>query len=62
MRGDAGAVRILAFSIGRTQELLYELEHITHRHKKNKIIPTGKTSRLLLIHQWPRNILKLIVN
>ncbi len=30
---DAGTVLIPAFSIGRTQELLYELEEIIHRHK-----------------------------
>ncbi|MFA5633068.1 MAG: MBL fold metallo-hydrolase [Porticoccaceae bacterium] len=31
---DAGAVLIPAFSIGRTQELLYEIEEIIHRYKK----------------------------
>ncbi|KZZ60961.1 hypothetical protein A3762_14905 [Oleiphilus sp. HI0125] len=30
---DSGVVLILAFSIGRTQELLYELEGIIHRNK-----------------------------
>ena len=30
---NAGTVLIPAFSIGRTQELLYELEEIIHRHK-----------------------------
>lgn len=30
---NAGTVLIPAFSIGRTQELLYELEDIIHRHK-----------------------------
>jgi len=31
---DRGAVLIPAFSIGRTQELLYELEEIIHRNRK----------------------------
>ncbi|PKI17938.1 MBL fold metallo-hydrolase RNA specificity domain-containing protein [Colwellia sp. 12G3] len=31
---DNGVVLIPAFSIGRTQELLYELEKIIHQHKK----------------------------
>lgn len=30
---DRGAILIPAFSIGRTQELLYELEEIIHRHQ-----------------------------
>lgn len=33
---DKGVVLIPAFSIGRTQELLYELEHIIHSNKKTK--------------------------
>jgi len=33
---DDGVVLIPAFSIGRTQELLYELEHIIHSYKKTK--------------------------
>ena len=42
---DAGSVLIPAFSIGRTQELLYELEHIIHQHKNKTISHTrsGKT-------------------
>ncbi|WP_350432835.1 MBL fold metallo-hydrolase [Shewanella sp. H8] len=32
---DNGVVLIPAFSIGRTQELLYEFEHIIHRNKNN---------------------------
>ena len=32
--GNGGTVLIPAFSIGRTQELLYELEEIVHRHRK----------------------------
>ncbi|HEC85178.1 MAG: MBL fold metallo-hydrolase [Candidatus Parabeggiatoa sp. nov. 2] len=31
---DKGAVLIPAFSLGRTQELLYEFEQIIHRHKR----------------------------
>jgi metallo-beta-lactamase family protein len=37
---DSGTVLIPAFSIGRTQELLYELEHIIHQ---NKLKPVSKT-------------------
>ena len=33
---DNGVVLIPAFSIGRTQELLYELEKIIHSHKKEQ--------------------------
>ena len=33
---DNGVVLIPAFSIGRTQELLYEFEHIIHSSKKTK--------------------------
>lgn len=32
---DRGAILIPAFSIGRTQELLYELEEIIHRNRSN---------------------------
>ncbi|WP_309477166.1 MBL fold metallo-hydrolase [Marinomonas foliarum] len=38
--GDSGTVLIPAFSIGRTQELLYELEHIIHQ---NKLKPVSQT-------------------
>jgi metallo-beta-lactamase family protein len=31
---DGGAILVPAFSIGRTQELLYELEDIIHRHQR----------------------------
>ncbi|MGI2111893.1 MBL fold metallo-hydrolase RNA specificity domain-containing protein [Shewanella frigidimarina] len=34
---DNGVVLIPAFSIGRTQELLYEFEHIIHRNKHNPV-------------------------
>ncbi|WP_133013321.1 MBL fold metallo-hydrolase RNA specificity domain-containing protein [Marinomonas flavescens] len=37
---DAGTVLIPAFSIGRTQELLYELEHIIHQNKTKTISHT----------------------
>jgi metallo-beta-lactamase family protein len=33
---DRGVVLIPAFSIGRTQELLYELEDIIHRHTRSR--------------------------
>lgn len=35
---DRGVILIPAFSIGRTQELLYELEDIIYRSKKQKIL------------------------
>jgi metallo-beta-lactamase family protein len=35
---DRGVILIPAFSIGRTQELLYELEDIIHRSKRKKIL------------------------
>ena len=38
---DCGVVLIPAFSIGRTQELLYELEEIIHRHR-DKAVACGK--------------------
>jgi metallo-beta-lactamase family protein len=34
---DNGVILIPAFSIGRTQELLYEFEHIIHRNKHNPV-------------------------
>ena len=37
---DAGTVLIPAFSIGRTQELLYELEQIIHQNKSKNISHT----------------------
>ncbi|MEP0072754.1 MAG: MBL fold metallo-hydrolase [Marinomonas sp.] len=42
---DSGSVLIPAFSIGRTQELLYELEHIIHQNKQKAVSKTrsGKT-------------------
>lgn len=37
---DSGTVLIPAFSIGRTQELLYELEHIIHQNKQKAVSRT----------------------
>ncbi|MBU2024866.1 MAG: MBL fold metallo-hydrolase [Gammaproteobacteria bacterium] len=37
---DSGTVLIPAFSIGRTQELLYELEHIIHQNKHKAVSKT----------------------
>jgi metallo-beta-lactamase family protein len=36
---NQGTVLIPAFSIGRTQELLYELEEIIHRHRERRAAP-----------------------
>ena len=38
---DKGTVLIPAFSIGRTQELLYELEDVIHQHQGSPIGDTG---------------------
>lgn len=37
--GNGGTVLVPAFSIGRTQELLYELEEIIHRHAQRPAAP-----------------------
>jgi len=37
---DSGSVLIPAFSIGRTQELLYELEHIIHKNRQKAVSHT----------------------
>jgi metallo-beta-lactamase family protein len=37
--GNRGTLLIPAFSIGRTQELLYELEEIIHRHRQRAVAP-----------------------
>ena len=43
--GNGGTLLVPAFSIGRTQELLYELEEIIHRHRQRPVaagLPWGK--------------------
>ncbi len=47
---DGGAILIPAFSIGRTQELLYELEEILHKVKHNK---NSRWQRLPIIVDSP---------
>jgi metallo-beta-lactamase family protein len=42
---DNGTVLIPAFSIGRTQELLYELEEIIHRAQTKSPRPSGERAR-----------------
>ena len=42
---DGGVVLIPAFSIGRTQELLYELESIIHDNQEREVVRPGKTTR-----------------
>ncbi|HLB31586.1 MAG TPA: MBL fold metallo-hydrolase, partial [Gammaproteobacteria bacterium] len=42
---DGGVVLIPAFSIGRTQELIYELEDIIHRYREREVARPGKTRR-----------------
>jgi metallo-beta-lactamase family protein len=43
--GDGGVVLIPAFSIGRTQELLYELESIIHHYREREVVKPRKTAR-----------------
>ena len=43
---DSGCVLIPAFSIGRTQELLYELEHIIHLNQNKSVSLTRSGKRL----------------
>jgi metallo-beta-lactamase family protein len=43
---DKGTVLIPAFSIGRTQELLYELEEIIHRAQTKSPLPSGERARV----------------
>lgn len=42
---DGGVVLIPAFSIGRTQELLYELESIIHHYREREVVRQKKTTR-----------------
>lgn len=49
---DNGTVLIPAFSIGRTQELLYELEDIIHRMKLTSP-PAGKGPKTATTTHWP---------
>lgn len=46
---DRGAILIPAFSIGRTQELLYELEDIIHREGSNPDSPHHDTWRKMTV-------------
>lgn len=50
---DAGTVLIPAFSIGRTQELLYELEDIIHRHPARTAAPNLPWQELEVIVDSP---------
>lgn len=43
---DNGTVLIPAFSIGRTQELLYEFEEIIHRAQAQSPLPSGERARV----------------
>lgn len=49
---DRGAVLIPAFSIGRTQELLYELEDIIHQYRQNAQAGTVEDNALSNPHIW----------
>jgi len=51
---DNGVVIFPTFSIGRTQELLYELEQITAKAKFKKL------ADIELIHRWRLNSLNII--
>lgn len=50
---DDGVILIPAFSIGRTQELLYEIEHIIHRHGQRKATTDKKWQDLEIIIDSP---------
>lgn len=50
---NRGTVLIPAFSIGRTQELLYEIEHIISRFKNNKITADLKWDDIEVIIDSP---------
>jgi metallo-beta-lactamase family protein len=53
---DNGTILIPAFSLGRTQELLYELEDILHRLRADKIHPELSWSELAVIVDSPLGI------
>lgn len=50
---DGGTLLIPAFSIGRTQELLYELEEIVHAHRQRPAAPGGAWERLVIVVDSP---------
>lgn len=50
---DSGTVIVPAFSIGRTQELLYDLEDILHRGKGNRLTNKLKWDDLAIIVDSP---------
>lgn len=50
---DNGTVLIPAFSIGRTQEILYELEEIIHRNLNNQVAPNLRWKDLAIIVDSP---------
>ena len=50
---DGGTVLIPAFSIGRTQELLYELEELFHRHGSDGAEPRAAWRRLQVVLDSP---------
>lgn len=50
---DSGVILIPAFSIGRTQELLYELEHIVHQHGTRRLAGTRRWSDLEVVVDSP---------
>ncbi|MEF8729760.1 MAG: MBL fold metallo-hydrolase [Accumulibacter sp.] len=51
--GNKGALLIPAFSIGRTQELLYELEEIIHRNRQRAAAPGVRWEDLDIIVDSP---------
>ena len=50
---DQGSLLIPAFSIGRTQELLYELEGLIHKHRDKPINPHLNWSELPIVLDSP---------
>jgi len=50
---NKGVILIPAFSIGRTQELLYELEELIHKHKTEKLYKTLDWDDLEIIVDSP---------